>query len=131
MSVTLTPHTEALIQQKLATGPYRDTDEVIERALQALNDQEQLERLRAMLQEGIDEDDRGEVDEWTPELRERLHQQALERYQNELRTKMQPGMEQLDRGEDVTFTQEWSAGRAQLARERAAAGETPSPDVHS
>ena len=80
MTVTLSPKAEAIVRELVEGGRYADLDEVIERALEALDYQERTERLRAMLQEGIDEDDRGEVDEWTPELRERLHQQALERY---------------------------------------------------
>jgi putative addiction module CopG family antidote len=80
MTVTLSPRAEAIVRELVEGGRYADLDEVIERALEVLDYQERMERLRAMLQVGIDEDDRGEVDEWTPELRERLHQQALERY---------------------------------------------------
>jgi putative addiction module CopG family antidote len=80
MTVTLSPHAEEIVRELVEAGRYASADEVIERALQALDYQERLERLRAMLQIGIDADDRGEVDEWTPELRERLHQEALERY---------------------------------------------------
>jgi antitoxin ParD1/3/4 len=89
MSVTLSPRAEALIQVKLVGGRYRDVDEVIEEALLALDERERLETLRAKLQIGID---------------------------------------QLDRGEGVLFTPEWSAERARIARERAAAGEAPDPD---
>jgi hypothetical protein len=37
-----------------------------------------LDALRAKLQVGIDEADRGEVDEWTPELSDRLFREAQE-----------------------------------------------------
>src|SRR5215212_6206944 len=131
MTVTLSPHAESIVREMVEDGRYANPDEVIEQALQTLDERDRLECLRSMVQVGIDEDDRGEVDEWTPELRERLHQEALARYHNELRTKMQSGIEQLDRGEGVTFTPEWSARRIQVARDRAAAGETPSPDVRS
>jgi len=80
MTVTLSPHAEAIIREKVDSGRYGSSDEVIEQALQALDERERLERLQAMLQVGLNADDRGEVDEWTPELRERLHLEALERY---------------------------------------------------
>jgi len=35
-SVRLTPHSEALLQRQLATGPYRSPEEVVERALETL-----------------------------------------------------------------------------------------------
>ena len=80
MTVTLSPHAEAIIREKVDSGRYGSSDEVIEQALQDLDERERLERLQAMLQVGLNADDRGEVDEWTPELRERLHLEALERY---------------------------------------------------
>ena len=40
----------------------------------------QFDALRAKLQVGLDEADRGETDEWTPELRERLRREAHELY---------------------------------------------------
>jgi putative addiction module CopG family antidote len=80
MTVTLSSRAEEIVREMVETGRYASTDDVIAQALIALDYQERLERFRAMLQVGIDEDDRGEADEWTPELRERLHQQALARY---------------------------------------------------
>ncbi|MGI8475420.1 MAG: ribbon-helix-helix domain-containing protein [Thermomicrobiales bacterium] len=47
----------------------------------------------------------------------------------ELRAKLQIGVDQLHRGEGIPFTSEWSADRVRVVRERAAAGETPHPDV--
>ena len=90
MTVTLSPQAEAIVRELIDGGRYADTDEVIEQALQSLDERDRLKELRAKLQSGID---------------------------------------QLARGEGVTFTPEWSASRAQVARNRAAAGETPSPDV--
>ena len=90
MTVTLSPKSEAIVRELVETGRYASTDDVIAQALQTLEEQDRLRELRAKLQSGID---------------------------------------QLDRGEGVTFTPEWSASRAQVARDRAAAGEMPSPDV--
>ncbi len=45
------------------------------------------------------------------------------------RAKLQSGIDQLDRGEGIVYSAQWSAERACIARERAAAGATPHPDV--
>ena len=79
MSVTLTPQTEEEIRRWVETGRYDDAEAVVKDALQLLDDhQSRLDALRAKLQEGLDEADRGETDEWTPELRERLRREAYE-----------------------------------------------------
>jgi len=39
-TVQLTPHSEELLQEQLARGPYRTPEEVIERALEALAQRE-------------------------------------------------------------------------------------------
>ena len=46
-----------------------------------------------------------------------------------LQAKLQSGIDQLERSEGLLFTPEWSADRVRVVRERAAAGETPHPDV--
>ena len=81
MPVTLSPRAEAIVREKVDAGRYADPDEVIERALEALDYQERMERLREMVQVGIDAADRGEVDEWTPELRDRLRREAVEMFE--------------------------------------------------
>ncbi|HEY7033561.1 MAG TPA: type II toxin-antitoxin system ParD family antitoxin [Thermomicrobiales bacterium] len=81
MSVTLTPQVEDEIRRWVETGRYADADAVVRDALHLLEEHEgQLDVLRAKLQVGLDEADRGEVDEWTPELRERLRREAQEMY---------------------------------------------------
>lgn len=73
MTVDLPPQIEALLRQKLEAGPYRTVDEVIQEALQALDERERLQALRAKLQVGVDQLDRGEGIRVTPEWRvERL-----------------------------------------------------------
>jgi putative addiction module CopG family antidote len=62
MELTLKPEVEALIQQKLSSGRYQDTNDVIETALHALADGEALRTsLDDFIQEGIDSADRGEL----------------------------------------------------------------------
>ena len=81
---------EEIVERIIASGAYDDADAVIDEALRLLVEHEQLRQLRAKLQSGID---------------------------------------QLDRGEGIEFSPEWSAERLRIARERAAAGEQPHPDV--
>jgi antitoxin ParD1/3/4 len=78
VSVTLTPQLEALVRQKVETGPYGSAEEVIEEALQALEERERFQRLRASLMEAEAEIERGEGVEWTPELMEHLKREANE-----------------------------------------------------
>jgi putative addiction module CopG family antidote len=74
MSITFPPDLEASIHKLVETGRYTDPEAALREAVRLLEEIERKrDRLDAMLQVGIDEDDRSEVDEWTPELRERLH----------------------------------------------------------
>jgi antitoxin ParD1/3/4 len=69
MTVDLSPQVAALIRQRLASGAYRTADEVIREALRVLDEQERLDELRAKLQVGLDQLERGEVVPFTPEWR--------------------------------------------------------------
>jgi putative addiction module CopG family antidote len=79
MTVTVTPEVEALIRQWTETGPYRTADEVIQEALHALDERERLQWLRAKLQIGPDQLDRGERISFTPEWRAERFRVALQR----------------------------------------------------
>jgi antitoxin ParD1/3/4 len=79
MSVTLTAELANRIQQKIAAGRYRTADEVVEEALQALDERERLEQLRAKLQVGIDQLDRGEGIPFTPELLDEIDREVDDR----------------------------------------------------
>lgn len=79
MTIKLPPDVEASIRQKVGRGRFLDATEVVREAMRLLDEQERrLDVLRAKIQAGLDEADRGETDEWTPELRERLRREALE-----------------------------------------------------
>jgi antitoxin ParD1/3/4 len=79
MSVTLDPQIEARIRTLIETGRYPDANTVVNDALRVLESRDrQIDELRAKIQIGIDEADRGELDEWTPELRARIRQSAHE-----------------------------------------------------
>lgn len=76
MNIQLSPHLEELIQEKVASGRYHDVNEMLSEALQALDDVERLEVLRAELAIGDAQIERGEYEEWTPELRARITAEA-------------------------------------------------------
>jgi antitoxin ParD1/3/4 len=67
MTVTLTPHLEALIRQKVDDGLYSDADEVLSEALQLLDQRDQLQRLRDSFVEADAQIDRGEGIRFTDE----------------------------------------------------------------
>jgi antitoxin ParD1/3/4 len=78
MSVTLTVQVEGQIRRWIESGEYANADAVVTDALRLLDERHRLKVLRAKIQVGLDEADWGEVDEWTPELRERLRREAHE-----------------------------------------------------
>lgn len=63
MTLTITPEVEALLRQELNSGRFRDPNELIATALAVLADStpRDLHELDAVIQEGIDSAERGEV----------------------------------------------------------------------
>ncbi len=62
MTITLRPEREQLIAEALRSGAYRSADEVIERALALLHEQESwLAESRAKIEEGYAAAQRGEL----------------------------------------------------------------------
>ena len=82
MNVMLSPHSTELIQQMVDSGRYQTADEVLEEALLALDDQLRLERLRAAIDIGDEQLERGEYELLTPELIEEMNQSAREKWRN-------------------------------------------------
>jgi antitoxin ParD1/3/4 len=81
MAVQLPADVEASIQKKVESGHFPDAGEVVREAMRLLEEHErQLDALRAKLQVGLDELDRGEGVEWTPELMEEIRQEADEKF---------------------------------------------------
>ena len=78
MRITLTPRTEALIQEGLESGRYASANEVVETAVMLLEAQDRFERLRASLIEAEAEVREGKVLDRTPELRQQLREAAAE-----------------------------------------------------
>jgi antitoxin ParD1/3/4 len=62
VNVSLTPELEKLVQAKIESGRYSSETEVVEEALHLLEKQEMhLKELRARIDKGLAEADRGEV----------------------------------------------------------------------
>ena len=77
MNVTLSRQSTELIQQMVDSGRYQTADEVLEEALIALDDQLRLERLRAAIDIGDAQIERGEYEIFTPELAEEMRLEAI------------------------------------------------------
>ena len=77
MSVTLTPHLEAMIREKIETGLYRDEETVMREALRLLDEHDRrLQRLRAAIAVGDEQVARGDVVTWTPDFLDQLKREA-------------------------------------------------------
>ena len=66
MNVNLTPELERLVQEKVASGLYKNQSEVVREAPRLLADQDRLrqarlEQLRSAVAEGLDQAERGEL----------------------------------------------------------------------
>ncbi len=78
MSVTLPPHVEEMIRERVESGRYGDAIAVVEEAMRRLEEHERLERLRALLEVGRQEELRGELITYTPELMDEIYREAAE-----------------------------------------------------
>ena len=79
MVIRLAPDIEARIRHNVERGRFLDTDEVVREAMRLLDEREgQFDALRAKIQIGLDELERGEGAEWTPDLMKRLTLEADE-----------------------------------------------------
>jgi antitoxin ParD1/3/4 len=79
MAHYFTTEQEAIVERILATGEYADADEVVTQALLLLEERDRRRRwLRAELQIGIDQAERGELIEWTPQFMDDILREAEE-----------------------------------------------------
>ena len=83
MTVTLDPQLSALLRQKVDAGLYRSADAALREAVRLLDEHDRLQRLRALLAVGVEQADRGELIEYTPELLEEISREAEESFQAE------------------------------------------------
>lgn len=76
MSIQLPPASEQKILQKVESGRYRDPAEVVNLALELLDEHERLTELRAAIAMGDEQIARGDVVTWTPDMMGRLKREA-------------------------------------------------------
>lgn len=76
------PQLEEDIQNLMDTGEYDDTTDILAQGVRLLaKRREQAQHLQELLQVSIDQYERGEYREFTPELRQQLWESALQRYE--------------------------------------------------
>jgi antitoxin ParD1/3/4 len=81
MTIQIPADLEASIRQKVERGDFPDVSEVIREALRLLDEHErQIAQLRAKLQPGLDQLDRGEGVLFTPDLVTQMRHDAEERF---------------------------------------------------
>jgi antitoxin ParD1/3/4 len=79
MVIHITPEIEAGIRQRVESGEYADESEVLREALRMLNVRERrVQEIRASIEEGLAELERGEGIELTPEVMEEISREADE-----------------------------------------------------
>jgi antitoxin ParD1/3/4 len=78
MNLTLAPDLEAIIQRKIDLGLYDDASAVVREALALLEERDRLAVLRAEVVAGFEELRHGEGVVWTPDVMERLIEEATE-----------------------------------------------------
>ena len=81
MAIQLPADVEDRIREIVARGDFPDGGEVVREAMRLLDERErQLDEVRAKLQIGLDQLDRGEGVPYTPELMARIRRDVAERY---------------------------------------------------
>jgi antitoxin ParD1/3/4 len=80
MNVSLTPELEASIRQRVGSGRYHDASEVVQEALRLLEEHERLQHLRALLEVGRQDELRGDLVTYTPELMDEIYREAEEMF---------------------------------------------------
>jgi antitoxin ParD1/3/4 len=80
MNVSLTPELEAMIRQQVDSGRYNNASEVVREALRLLDEHQRVQHLRSLLAVGLEQAQRGELVESTPELVDDIARRAKERF---------------------------------------------------
>ena len=80
MNVSLTPELEARVRQRVESGRYNNASEVVRDALRHLEQHERLQHLRALLEVGRQDEPRGNLVTFTPELFEEIDRRVEEMF---------------------------------------------------
>src|SRR3954467_5664506 len=78
MNVSLTPQLEAMIRQRVESGRYNNASEVVREALRLLEEHEQVVHLLSLLAVGLEDERRGDLIDYTPELMDDIYREAEE-----------------------------------------------------
>lgn len=78
MVVLIAADIERMIQEKIATGQYNDSNDVLREALRVLDNRDRLHRLRESLARAEEDVDRGDYFEWSPTFMDELTREADE-----------------------------------------------------
>lgn len=78
MVIQLSPEAEATIRDFVKRGDYSDPEAVVAEALRVLEERDQHAKLKAAIAVGIEQIERGEVVEWTPDFLDRLKRKSEE-----------------------------------------------------
>ncbi len=78
MSIQLSPEAEALIRRLIDQGDYDNPEMVVDEALGALIERNQLARLREAIAVGDEQAARGQIVPWTSDFLDRLKREAAE-----------------------------------------------------
>lgn len=70
-----------MIRQRVESGRYNNASEVVRAALRLLEEHEKLMHLRSLLAVGLEDERRGNLVEFTPELMDDVYRRAEERFQ--------------------------------------------------
>jgi antitoxin ParD1/3/4 len=81
MNISLTPRLEAMIREKVESGLYNNSSEVVREALRLMERQDAQRKLLAQLAVGLDDFERGNVVEWTPELMDEIWREGKAAYE--------------------------------------------------
>lgn len=79
MQVDLDPSVVALIREQVDSGRFRDPSEVVCEAVRQMDERDRrLQQLRSEIAIGVEQAEHGELIDFTPELLDRLAQEAEE-----------------------------------------------------
>ena len=82
MLVHLKSDVQTFIEERVREGDFEDADEAVSAAVRQMAERhEQLAKLDAALQIGIDQLERGEGIEWSPELMDEIFAEAMKRFE--------------------------------------------------